>query len=302
MSSHLDASSLCAMNDCPVMLDVAHWCGSFAREALFDLRPKRVHVVWQLVCVMKSPNSARPFELNPGIFQAKLQSDVNRKYGPIGRIRQFCFCTYSQGLQTRSPSVLPFVAAPTCFSSVDTSCLFSANLLPFTSSTPPLQTQHAHALARHNSRRTPFYSLGPCLLTSSPQVVGAKYSGEGLPIPEDCPAAIGGLMKSCWSNLPSNRPSFDKICDSLADAQGWLEEDSDVGAASPLGQEQQQGRTTTMIVSPLQEVEESGLEVDESVGSSGSGGSGGLTPSGRIVCLVCDGNTRISQQWPCALR
>ncbi|CAM9329340.1 unnamed protein product [Ectocarpus fasciculatus] len=47
------------------------------------------------------------------------------------------------------------------------------------------------------------------------QVVGAKYNGEGPSIPEDCPVAISRLMKSCWSNLPADRPSFDKVVDTL---------------------------------------------------------------------------------------
>ncbi|CBJ30511.1 Zn binding domain-containing protein [Ectocarpus siliculosus] len=47
------------------------------------------------------------------------------------------------------------------------------------------------------------------------QVVGAKYNGEGPSIPEDCPVAISRLMKSCWSNLPADRPSFDKVVDAL---------------------------------------------------------------------------------------
>lgn len=47
------------------------------------------------------------------------------------------------------------------------------------------------------------------------EVVGAKYNGEGPPIPKDCPPAMSKLMKSCWSNLPADRPSFEKICDVL---------------------------------------------------------------------------------------
>lgn len=141
-------------------------------------------------------------------------------------------------------------------------------------------------------------------------MVGAKYNGEGPPIPKDCPATIGRLMKSCWSNLPSSRPSFEKICDTLAEeAEGWLEEEEEEGgegggdlsvtgaSASPLGgQEQQRGRTA--FASSLQELEESGLEVGGSVGSPGSGGSRGPTPSGMCVnrvflCIVMGGRILI---------
>lgn len=52
-------------------------------------------------------------------------------------------------------------------------------------------------------------------VTVNQQVVGAKYNGEGPSIPEDCPVAISRLMKSCWSNLPADRPSFDKVVDTL---------------------------------------------------------------------------------------
>ena len=118
-------------------------------------------------------------------------------------------------------------------------------------------------------------------------MVGAKYNGEGLPVPEDCPATIGRLMKSCWSNLPSNRPSFGEICSTLEEAaEGWLEESRDgrAGAgASPLGQEHQGGVRATAIVSRLQEEEESTPGVDQSVGSpdSAGGSDGGRTTSGK---------------------
>ncbi|CAM9964972.1 unnamed protein product [Ectocarpus sp. 12 AP-2014] len=55
----------------------------------------------------------------------------------------------------------------------------------------------------------PYANLSPS------QVVGAKYNGEGPLIPEDCPVAISRLMKSCWSNLPADRPSFDKVVAAL---------------------------------------------------------------------------------------
>ncbi|CAB1118764.1 unnamed protein product [Ectocarpus sp. CCAP 1310/34] len=67
----------------------------------------------------------------------------------------------------------------------------------------------------------PFYtvrtkSMNPSfIVTANQQVVGAKYNGEGPSIPEDCPVAISRLMKSCWSNLPADRPSFDKVVDTL---------------------------------------------------------------------------------------
>eukprot|EP00903_Cladosiphon_okamuranus_P014963 g13850.t1 len=139
------------------------------------------------------------------------------------------------------------------------------------------------------SQKSDVYSFGiilwellqkePCLpyagLVPS-EVVGAKYSGEGLPIPEDCPVAIARLMKSCWSNLPPNRPSFDKICDILEVAQGLQEKVNAADPATPLGH---QGGMPGAIVPPLQEVEEPHLEDDESVGSSDSGSSGGETPS-----------------------
>lgn len=47
------------------------------------------------------------------------------------------------------------------------------------------------------------------------QVVGAKYNGQGPSIPRTCPLAIGSFMESCWSNLPADRPSFEKICETL---------------------------------------------------------------------------------------
>ncbi|CAM9487020.1 unnamed protein product [Hapterophycus canaliculatus] len=47
------------------------------------------------------------------------------------------------------------------------------------------------------------------------QVIGAKYNGEGPSIPKDCLPVMSRLMTSCWSNLPADRPSFDKICDIL---------------------------------------------------------------------------------------
>ena len=50
---------------------------------------------------------------------------------------------------------------------------------------------------------------------SSIKVVGAKYNGEGPAISPRCDPAIRNLMESCWSNLPADRPSFDKICDIL---------------------------------------------------------------------------------------
>ena len=173
---------------------------------------------------------------------------------------------------------------------------------------PSPEPQRSRPLVHHNSQENLTSSLSGWLLHASMmQVVGAKYNGQGPPIPPDCPTTVGKLMKSCWSNLPSSRPSFEKICEHLEGAEGWWEEDSegeglaDTGAssASPLDQEQQQGqqqqqRSRTAIVSPLHELEESGLEVDGSVGSPGSGGSGGPTPSGMpTMCFVCGGRAKL---------
>ena len=52
-------------------------------------------------------------------------------------------------------------------------------------------------------------------ISPSIKVVGAKYNGEGPAISPHCDPAIRNLMESCWSNLPADRPSFDKICDIL---------------------------------------------------------------------------------------
>lgn len=46
-------------------------------------------------------------------------------------------------------------------------------------------------------------------------MIAAKYNGHGPRIPRDTPEEISNLMESCWSNLPANRPSFDKIFELL---------------------------------------------------------------------------------------
>eukprot|EP00752_Nemacystus_decipiens_P009411 g8414.t1 len=75
------------------------------------------------------------------------------------------------------------------------------------------------------SEKSDVYSFGmvlwelmqkdPCLPYAGllpSQVVGAKYNGEGPPLPKHCPSPISSLMESCWSNLPAERPSFVEIC------------------------------------------------------------------------------------------
>lgn len=93
-------------------------------------------------------------------------------------------------------------------------------------------------------------------------------------------------MGSCWSNIPSARPSFDNICDTLEAVLSWLESEEGVAdpGGSPLGQERQ----NTAIFSPLQRVvQESRPESDESVGSLDSGGFLFPTPSGIAHTRVC---------------
>lgn len=158
----------------------------------------------------------------------------------------------------------------------------SAKSLPFISSAPPAGRQQLRLLAR---QKQSWWNLVSALVVraSSLQVVGAKYNGEGPPIPRDCPPAIGKLMKSCWSNLPSSRPSFEQICETLEKTEGWMDEDAADPDPSPLCLEPQ----NRAIVSPLYEEQERGLEDDESVGSPGSGGSGGPTPPGKpCACRV----------------
>eukprot|EP00903_Cladosiphon_okamuranus_P006604 g6451.t1 len=78
------------------------------------------------------------------------------------------------------------------------------------------------------SEKSDVYSFGivlwelmqkePCLPYAGllpSQVVGAKYNGEGPPVPKDCPPTIGRLMESCWSKKPAERPSFVNICEIL---------------------------------------------------------------------------------------
>jgi len=52
---------------------------------------------------------------------------------------------------------------------------------------------------------------------SAVQAVGELRFGNRMTVPESCycPSELKKLMEKCWAQLPSDRPDFEKICETL---------------------------------------------------------------------------------------
>lgn len=60
------------------------------------------------------------------------------------------------------------------------------------------------------------------------QIITAVTSNTRLKIPKDCDPVFQRLMKQCWRQNPSHRPTFDKIADILNDYYKTLKRYQDI--------------------------------------------------------------------------
>jgi hypothetical protein len=52
---------------------------------------------------------------------------------------------------------------------------------------------------------------------SNSEVAEKVYSGYRMQVPKDCPSEVYDMMKQCWAESPSDRPSFKALHQQLED-------------------------------------------------------------------------------------
>ena len=61
-------------------------------------------------------------------------------------------------------------------------------------------------------------------MTAMEAALAVYQSGYRLAIPENCPAGIAEVIKSCWNNNPEERPDFEQMSNYFRDIpeESWL--------------------------------------------------------------------------------